>query len=60
MTLTKKVEELLVQVNDNDDGGDKAKELRKAEEMADQYDDIRPKTYAVPMERYLGLPMYSK
>ena len=59
MTLTKKVSELLDQVNISDDG-DKAKELKKAEEMADKYDDIRPKTYAVPMERFYGLPVYSK
>ena len=59
MTLTKRVSELLDQVNISDDG-DKAKELKKAEEMADKYDDIRPKTYAVPMERFYGLPSYSK
>ena len=59
MTLTEKVSELLDQVHSNDDS-DKAKELKKAEELADKYDDIRPKTYAVPMERFYGLPVYSK
>ena len=59
MALTKKVEEMLEQMNIKDHG-DKAKELKKAEELADKYDDIRPKTYAVPMERVCGLPIYDK
>lgn len=34
--------------------------LRDADRMADQFKDVLPKTFSVPMERFYGLPAFQK
>lgn len=36
------------------------KALRDAEALAEKYKDVRPAPFAVPMEKFFGLPAFSK
>lgn len=58
MTLSQKVERLVDQAAKDDVYKDRA--LRDAEMLADRYKDVQPKTYSIPMEKFHGLPAYSK
>lgn len=58
MTLAEKVEKLVGEFAKNDINREKA--LQDAEMLADMYHDIRPVPYAVPMEKFFGLPAFSK
>jgi hypothetical protein len=58
MTLAEEVEKLVDQLAKEDANRDRA--LEDAEALADRYKDIKPKTYAVPMEKFLGFPAFSK
>lgn len=54
MSLTREVERRLEELEKLE--ASKAKALRDAEALADRFENVRPKTYSLPMERYLGLP----
>lgn len=58
MTLVQKVEKLVEQAAKEEQQRDQA--LRDAEALADRYKDVQPRTYSVPMEKFLGLPAFSK
>ena len=57
-SLAKKVEDILKDVKT--DEVNKNKSLRKAEELADKFHDIKPKTDIAPIEKFFGLPVASK
>lgn len=54
MTLTKKVEEIVAELARSNPSKNEA--LRKAEELADHFHDVKPVPYEVPIEQALGLP----
>lgn len=58
MSLYQKVEKLLERLEDDD--AKKAEALQRAEELADKYHDVKPKTSIASPERYMGLPAFSK
>jgi|688.fasta_scaffold2437617_2 hypothetical protein len=58
MTLVQRVEKLREQIAADDQVREKA--LEDAEALSDLFKDVKPKTYSVPMERFLGLPAFSK
>ena len=52
------VEERRTQISQTEDNRTKA--LRDAENMADQFSDVRVETYSIPIERFLGLPVFQE
>lgn len=58
MTLVQRVEKLVEQAAKEEESRDRA--IRDAEALADKYEDVRPRTYSVPMEKFLGFPAFSK
>ena len=56
--LTKKVEDVLAKLENNEPY--KSNALRRAEELADKYSEITPRTDIASAERYFGLPAFSK
>lgn len=58
MSLTQKVRELREHPEEKD--AKNADALRRAEELADRFHDVKPKTDVASPERYMGLPAFSK
>lgn len=58
MSLLSKVAECIEQA----EGGqlENDEELLRAERLADQYKDIKPVPFDIPIERFCGLPAYSE
>lgn len=56
--LAKKIEDILKDVQT--DEANKSMSLRKAEELADKFHDVKPKTDIAPIEKFFGLPVASK
>lgn len=56
-SLAKKVEDIVKDVKTDEN---KNKSLRKAEELADKFHDVKPKTDIAPIEKFFGLPVASK
>jgi hypothetical protein len=58
MSLVKRVEKIIEEAAKQEVNRDKA--LQEAEALADKYAAVRPQTYSVPMEKFLGFPAFSK
>lgn len=56
--LAKKIEE--IRKDAKVDEINKSASLRKAEELADKFHDVKPKTDIAPIEKFFGLPVASK
>lgn len=59
MNLSDKIEEMLEELQDSDIP-DMSKALIAAEQMADQYSDVEPIPYIVPIERMVGFSIAEK
>ncbi|GGE39207.1 hypothetical protein [Actibacterium pelagium] len=59
MGIIKDVQGCLAQVPEPD-FYDLEAALAEAERMADEFADVRPQTYIVPIERFAGLPIYKE
>lgn len=57
-SLAKKVEDIVKDAKKDD--ANKSMALRKAEELADKFHDVKPKTDIAPIEKFFGLPVASK
>ena len=53
MELTEKVKSILKDIEGSDQALPKA--LEEAEKLADQFADVKPVPYIVPIERFVGL-----
>ena len=60
MSLKERVESILKNHANEEQNYELAKSLRHAEQLADQYSDVKPIPYNVPMERFAGLPYIVK
>ncbi|MGB0681818.1 MAG: hypothetical protein ACPGOV_03890 [Magnetovibrionaceae bacterium] len=58
MKLVERVEDLLVQIEAQEPKSTSA--LERAERLSDQYRDVKPVPYKVPIEQSLGLPAFTK
>ena len=58
MTLVKTVEEKLKKLEAGAELVELDGALAEAERMADQFSDVKPETYSVPIERYAGIPVF--
>lgn len=52
MTLTAKVRKVKEALDDRQD----RESLKRAEQLADQFSDIKPQPLAMPVEKYFGMP----
>lgn len=59
MSITDDVEKLLSDVEENNKNINSAA-LEEAERMANEFSEIKPVPYVVPIERYVGLPVFEK
>ena len=55
--LTEKVEKILQKLDKNDPRPAN-ESIRRAEMLSDKFHDVKPKTYSVPMERFIGIPAF--
>lgn len=58
MTLVEQVEKRLAELAKQEAG--KADAIRRAEELADMFSYVKPKTDVPSPEKYFGLPVFSK
>ena len=58
MTLVETVEKRLSELSKQDNK--KTEAVRRAEELADKFSDVKPKTDVPTAERFFGLPAFSK
>ena len=57
MSLPKTVKEILAR--HEKEGVDRKDAIRRVEEIADRFKDVKPRTDVTSPERYMGLPAFS-
>jgi hypothetical protein len=60
MTLRETVESLIKNLPAENPEFELSNALREAEKLADQFAEVKPVPYNIPMERFAGLPYFVK
>ena len=58
MSLLEKIEKVLAQAEE--EVKNRKDPIRRAEELSDQFSDVKPKTDMPSLEQFMGLPTYSE
>ncbi|MGU9977824.1 MAG: hypothetical protein ACNYNY_03960 [Candidatus Oxydemutatoraceae bacterium WSBS_2016_MAG_OTU14] len=56
MSLVKKVEDIVRNIDTATK--EKSDAIENAEKLADEYKDVKPQSFCIPMERFHGLPTF--
>ncbi len=58
MSIVADVRETLDRTQDVEDFVAMDEALREAERLADMFEEVKPQSYVVPIERFVGMPVF--